>query len=193
MNSGLLSNKACYGIGLFVICGYLAALWMNIRYRLYERAIMPMMLLLGGGLNHLLVFLTRYIFEKESYALNSSRYTLQFQVGIFGILLTFALVLQIEQKFWMVGRTLAAIFSVAILLGNGYTTYHELEMAPYRKEWFEARAERALEVPKLTDEEFEAQGDELADFFEYWNGNDKIRNAYRILEENHWNVFREEE
>ena len=66
-------------------------------------------------------------------------------------------------------------------------------MAPYRKEWFEARAERALEVPKLTDEEFEAQGDELADFFEYWNGNDKIRNAYRILEENHWNVFREEE
>ena len=41
--------------------------------------------------------------------------------------------------------------------------------------------------------EFEAQGDELADFFEYWNGNDKIRNAYRILEENHWNVFREEE
>ena len=193
MNSGLLSNKACYGIGLFVICGYLAALWMNIRYRLYERAIMPMLLLLGGGLNHLLVFLTRYIFEKESYALNSSRYTLQFQVGIFGILLTFALVLQIEQKFWMVGRTLAAIFSVAILLGNGYTTYHELEMAPYRKEWFEARAERALEVPELTDEEFEAQGDELADFFEYWNGNDKIRNAYRILEENHWNVFREEE
>ena len=193
MDAGLLSNKACYGLGAFVICGYLAALWVNIRCRLYEKYLMPMMLLLGGGLNHLLVFLTRYIFEKESYALSSSRYTLQFQVGIFGILLTFALALQIEKRFWIVGRALAAIFAVAILLGNGYTTYHELEMAPYRKEWFEARAERALEVPELTDEEFEAQGDELADFFEYWNGNEKIRNAYQILHDNHWNVFRSQE
>lgn len=54
------------------------------------------MLIAGGGFNHLLVFMARYIFEKESYALNSSRYTLQFQVGIFGIILTCALVMQLR-------------------------------------------------------------------------------------------------
>ena len=43
----------------------------------------------------------------------------------------------------------------------------------------------------MTDEEFAAQADDLADEFEYWNGNEKIRKAFQILEENHWNVFRE--
>ena len=46
-----------------------------------RKPIVPMMLLAGGGLNHILIFISRYIFESESYAL-SSRYALQFQVGI---------------------------------------------------------------------------------------------------------------
>ena len=191
MDAGLLSNKACYGLGAFVICGYLAALWVNIRCRLYEKYLMPMMLLLGGGLNHLLVFLTRYIFEKEEYALNSSRYTLQFQVGIFGIILTFALAMQMKEVVkWLYGM-LAALFCVAFLWGNVYTTYHEVDKAKYRKERFEQIKARALEVPGMTDEEFAAQADDLADEFEYWNGHERVRKAYQILEENNWNVFRD--
>lgn len=56
-----------------------------------------MMLLTGGALNHVLIFLSRYIFEKENYAL-SSRYALQFQVGILGIILTFALAVQMKSR-----------------------------------------------------------------------------------------------
>ena len=90
MEAGALSNSMCCLIGLFVVCGYLLALWLNLRCRLYETTLMPMMLLVGGGLNHVLIFASRYIFEQDNYAL-SSRYALQFQVGILGILLTFAL------------------------------------------------------------------------------------------------------
>ena len=57
---------------------------------------MPLMLLAGGGMNHVIIFISRYIFEKENYAL-SSRYALQFQVGILGIILTFALVWQLRE------------------------------------------------------------------------------------------------
>ena len=191
MTNGELSNKGCYFLGMFVGLGYLTALWMNFRFRIWERSIMPLMLLAGGGMNHLLVFMTRYIFEKEEYALNSSRYTLQFQVGVFGIILTFALAMQIKEVGkWLYG-TLALVFCVAFLWGNVYTTYHEVDKAKYRKERFEQIKARALEVPGMTDEEFAAQADDLADEFEYWNGNEKIRKAFQILEENHWNVFRE--
>jgi hypothetical protein len=191
MELGKLSNKGCYALGMFVILGYLLALWLNLRYRLYEKTILPMMLLVGGGFNHLLVFMARYIFEKESYALNSSRYALQFQVGIFGIILTCALMMEYQGVRARIYQTAAALFCVAILMGNAYTTYHEMNKAHYRKEFYELRAERALTIPYLTDEEFEEQAEELADYYEYWNGTERLRNAFKTLEENHWNVFRD--
>ena len=60
-----LQQPDVYALGLFVVCGYLMALWINFRFRLYERTIMPLML--SGGrrdepCNH---FHFRYIFEKE--------------------------------------------------------------------------------------------------------------------------------
>ena len=90
MESGTLTNLGVYLLGLFVVAGYLLALWLNLRLRLYEKTVFPMMLLVSGGMNHVLIFISRYIFEKEDYAW-SSRYALQFQVGILGIVLTFAL------------------------------------------------------------------------------------------------------
>lgn len=84
------------------------------------------------------------------------------------------------------------MFCIAILWGNGYTTYHEINKAHYRKEFYELRAERALEIPYLNDEEFAAQAEELADYYEYWNGTERLRKAFITIEENHWNVFREE-
>lgn len=184
-----LGNIVCYLLGLFVAAGYLSALWMNWKHQLYEETLLPLMLLVGGGINHMLIFLSRYIFEKTNYGL-SSRYALQFQVGILGIFLTFALVwrgkegLKRAAKGWILG------FCLAILLGNGYTTYHELRMAPYREESFEEKAALAREIPGMSDEELEARKDEIQQQMEYFKGADKIRNAFRILEENRLNVFR---
>ena len=112
--------------GAFVAAGYLWALWMNLRHKIYERSLFPMMLLTGGALNHVLIFLSRYILKRENYAL-SSRYALQFQVGILGIILTFALAVQMKSRLSAAGRIFGAVFCIAILLGNGYTTYREIE------------------------------------------------------------------
>ena len=190
MEKGLLSNRMCYALGLFVVCGYLMALWLNFRFRLYERTIMPLMLLAGGGMNHIIIFISRYIFEKENYAL-SSRYALQFQVGILGIILTFALVWQLREGTNRGYRWLMALFCLAILMGNGYTTYREIQKAPSREESFERKARLALEVPGMSREELRDRGEELETDFEYRKGLDKIQSAFRILEENKLNVFRE--
>ena len=47
--------------------------------------------------------MSRYIFESESYAL-SSRYALQFQVGILGMVITFALAWNQGRKGYMCGN-----------------------------------------------------------------------------------------
>ena len=77
-------------LGLMVILAYLFAIILYFRAELYKKTIFPMILLLTGGMNHVLVTLSRWIFLKESYAL-SSRYAGQFMIGILGILLIFGL------------------------------------------------------------------------------------------------------
>ena len=190
MDLGRMSNRMCCALGLFVVCGYVLALWLNIRFRLYEKTLMPLMLLAGGGMNHVLIFLSRYIFEQENYAL-SSRYALQFQVGILGIILTFALVWKREKGKAPGYRWIMALFCLAILMGNGYTTYREIGKAPSREALFEEKARLALEVPYMSEEELRERAAELGDTFEFRKGADKIQNAFLILERNKLNVFRE--
>ena len=235
VRQGDITNGFIYIIGLFVVCGYLFAFWLNLRFRFYEKTLLPMMLLVGGGLNHILIFMSRYIFESESYAL-SSRYALQFQVGILGMVITFALAWNQGRKGYMRGnprkdqgvcgnpgvsrhvcgnpgvsrhaqgspesagevrtaqgvfrRCLIAVFCLAILSGNGYTTYHEIKKAPHREENFEKMAAMALQVPDMDQEELRARDAELSGLFEYRKGVDKIQDALRILKEHGWNVFR---
>ena len=49
-------------LGLLVIAAYLYALYLNFRYRLYEKSMVPLILIVSGGLNHVLIFLSRWIF-----------------------------------------------------------------------------------------------------------------------------------
>ena len=41
---------------------------MNVKYRLWERTILPLMLILIGGVNHALVLYSRWIFLQETTA-----------------------------------------------------------------------------------------------------------------------------
>ena len=161
--NGCISNKIIYLLGVILMVGYLWSLWLNISLGIYKKTFFPLILLVSGGANHLLIFLSRYIFEKEDYAL-SSRYALQFQVGVLGILLTFALASQIRRKRingGLVKRTvpvLETVFCIAILIGNGYTTYREIQKAPYREENFEKMAEMAPQIPFMSDQELKVAG-----------------------------------
>ena len=82
-------------------------------------------------------------------------------------------------------------FCIAILLGNGYTTYREIQKAPYREENFEKMAEMAPAIPAMTEEELKEHSKEIDSLYEYRKGTDKIQEAFRILEENHLNIFRD--
>ena len=111
----------------------------------------------------------------------SSRYALQFQVGILGIILTVGLLWD-RMKGKLI-KTMAVCWCILLLLGNGYTTYREVKIAPNRKEWGQTVAEMALHYEDFSDEE-------LKKWFQYKSG-EKIRKALSILEENHLNVYRE--
>ncbi len=195
IQNGCISNKITYLLGVILMAGYLWSLWLNLSLKLYKKTLFPLILLVSGGANHLLIFLSRYIFEKEDYAL-SSRYALQFQVGVLGILLTFALASKIRGKHIdgsQLKRAIPALetaFCIAILLGNGYTTYREIQKAPYREENFEKMAEMAPSIPAMTEEELKEHSKEIDNLYEYHKGTEKIQEAFRILEENHLNIFR---
>lgn len=183
LQTGVWSDRICYLLGALVLLGYLAALFANFRYRIYKKTMLPLLLLAGGGVSHMLVLMSRWIFEKESYAW-SSRYALQFQMGIFGIILTLALVWQeIRKRGAYLLQIFTLCFCLAILAGNGYTTYKEIKKAPYREDAFVIRASMAADYENQSDED-------LADKFQYKKGPEKIRNAFQILKENRWNIYR---
>lgn len=175
-------------LGLLVIAFYVLALWYNWYYRLYEETILPLLLIISGGLNHVLIVLSRWIFLLENYGL-SSRYALQFQTGILGIILTFALLFR--KKRYRVGSAVKLVAGIAcfvFLAGNGYTNYIEIKKAPHRLNAYEKRAEMALKFEELTDDELRAN-------FEYRpsreDSGQKVRSALTILKENGYSVFRE--
>lgn len=85
-----LSDGVVLLLGVLVLGAYLLALILYLRYRLYQKTLFPLILLLSGGMNHVLVTLSRWIFVREDYAL-SSRYSAQFMIGLIGVLLIFGL------------------------------------------------------------------------------------------------------
>ncbi|MBQ7534783.1 MAG: hypothetical protein IJT43_04100 [Stomatobaculum sp.] len=131
-------------LGLLVLGCYGYAFYLNFRQRIYEKTTFPLLLLTSGFLNHVLVTASRWIFLNDAYGM-SSRYALQYQVGIAGILLTLA-VAKTE-------RRAAALITAVFLAGSMLTTGREIHMAPYREEHFIAMRDTAQHFESRTDEE----------------------------------------
>lgn len=187
-----LSNHMMLFIGLCVMGGYVLGLWLNFRYRIYEKTLFPLLLILSGGCSHVLILISRWIFlSQENYGM-SSRYAVQFQMGIIGIVLTAAIAWKLESenrrrnhkgtKGHSAAAVLAVFFTGAMLCGNLATTADEIVKAPYRKERYGEKVTAALNYRNCSDQELE-------DIFEYRKGPEKIRKALEILETNQWNVY----
>ena len=182
-------------LGLLVIGCYAYAFLLNFRRRIYEKTTFPLLLLTSGFLNHVLVTASRWIFLSDAYGM-SSRYALQYQAGIAGILLTLA----VSQREDLCGTGLpasgnkgreaerrkrekkaAALITVAFLAGSLLTTGREIHMAPYREEHFIAMRDTALHFESRTDEE-------LKDVLQYHDPV-RTRRALGLLRERGLNVF----
>lgn len=181
------TNLPYLAVGIFVAAAYLCALYLQFSRKLYETTVFPLVMLVSGALNHALILLSRWNFLVEDYGM-SSRYALQFQVGVVGILLTLALCWKKCQKAGsqVIWRGVAVLVTAIFLLGNIATTRKELQTAPYRKELCVKRAEIALDFENKTDDELRAE----FEFRTSWDQSGAmVRNALTILKENHWNVF----
>ena len=181
------TNLPYLAVGIFVAAAYLMALYLQFSRKLYETTVFPLVMLVSGALNHALILLSRWSFLVEDYGM-SSRYALQFQVGVVGILLTLALCWKECQKAGrqVIWRGAAVLVTAIFLLGNITTTRKELQTAPYRKELCVKRGETALDFENKTDDELRAE----FEFRTSWDQSGAmVRSALTILKENHWNVF----
>lgn len=182
-----LPNLFLYVLGAAVFGAYVLALFMNFYYGIYKTTLMPLMFLAGGGMNHLIVLVSRWIFMKDTYGM-SSRYALQYQVGVIGILLTFALVYKkrqnAEAKKNVFVHGLALLLAAMFLAGNLLTTVEEFNHGKHRKNY-------NMEVKEIL-LNFENEEEEtLKTKLEYHKPGTK--EALRILKENGWNIFKQEE
>ena len=190
LSGGVLgSNFAICLLGAFLAAFYLIALALQARYRIWQDTILPLLLILSGGLNHLLILYARWIFLRTSYGM-SSRYELQYQLGILGILLTFGWVFarrfpEGKKRLLQTGAVplvLGVMFFLAVLACQAWTYRDEIRTAPYRKEYLAKSREIGLNYRNASDEELE----------EYLHHSpENVRKAMQILEENRLNIFRD--
>ncbi len=84
----------------------------------------------------------------------------------------------------MIVKMMTLLITAVVLVGNVMTTKSEISKAPYRKIY-------SLEVKEIL-LDFENQDDEvLKQYLEYSKPGKK--EALRILKENGWNIFKQEE
>lgn len=193
VSAGRLEMRQVYLLGALCCLMYAAAVWSYFRTGLYRQTLFPMLMLLSGIGSHIMVFLSRYVFLQETYAWQS-RYALQYMPGMIGVFLIYGGLYGSWKNrntgirtgrrtgcfIWICGM----LTVLAVLCGNVVTTRYELEIAPYRRLYFEHIRETALHYHTVDDEV-------LNNTFEYHHGPDKVRAALRILEENKLNVFSE--
>ena len=170
-------------LGISVLALYAWAFYINFREGLYRTATLPLFLLTSGFLNHVLVTASRWIFLNDAYGM-SSRYALQYQVGIIGIMLTFLLTADRDGQRRAFRCRAAVIIILVFSLGSGITTAREIHMAPYRQEHFIAMQQAAQEYEARTDKE-------LTRALQYHDA-DRIRKALGILKRQGLNIYREQ-
>jgi len=175
-----ISNTVLYLMGLFIIASYVYAIIVNIKSGLYKKTVFPMLLIISGLVSHAIVLWGRWIFKNPDYMM-TSRYALQFQSGIFGILLTLYMVWK-EKGFKVWEKVACIVVFVVIIGGHLVTTGREINMAKYRKEAFENM--RAVAI------NYENESDKTLKAVLQYSKPDMTRNALKILQDNNWNVFR---
>ena len=162
----------------------------------------PALLLLHGLLSFALVFLSRYIFLRPEYAVQS-RYALQYQSALLGALLLLYLKNTAKareterkpedrEKDEKAGekagpkRALLRIISIGITLlflgGTLHTAKTEVLKAPYRRLHYETMLRSVSRIEEMDEEELER-------LYEYRHGKERILQAFSILKERKLNCF----
>ncbi|MDD5833438.1 MAG: hypothetical protein PUC98_08170 [Clostridiales bacterium] len=188
-NGAPLPDGAVLVLGLAVMAAYVLAVILYFRSDMLEKTVFPLVLIVSGAANHVLVTAARWNFLNENYAM-SSRYGGQLMIGLIGIILVFSMFGKQKRSYRRAveqrrrrAEAAAAVITVLIILGNCYTTYQEIHKAKYREENYERMAEAILHY-----EAFEEEA--LMSILEWHKAPEDLYSAIRILKDNKLNVFR---
>ena len=186
-----LVGNASLLIGLIIIAIYVCSIYNGFKYNIYRRNIFPLLLILTGIINHAFVVLMRWRFVRDTYAM-SSRYTIQYQVGAIGILLTLMLLKKNAKEECINDKKIACKKSIVVLatlacilyVGGAFiTNADEIKKAPYRKESFVSMQELAMDYENADDKK-------LSQVFGYHDGA-RVRKALDILKEKKLNIYKD--
>ena len=176
----ILTDKKIYIIGIiyFVIIVFFAVLY--IKNKIYNKYVYVGLFAVNGIINFLLVFLARYKFVNTDYGM-SSRYGIQYMfLSIAIIYLSFLFIDKYCKKiFYNIFLVLIVFF---IIICHIITIKNEYDKMYLRKEYYEKVKNSVVNMDKIDD-------DELMNIFEYKRSSEHIRNAYKILKENHLNIY----
>ncbi|MDO4488573.1 MAG: hypothetical protein Q4B67_05755 [Eubacteriales bacterium] len=184
-----ISDIALYMIGAGLLVTYVLSFVWFLKTEMGERTIFPMLLLISGFMNHLIITYARWSFLSESYAM-SSRYGGQFMIGLLGIAIMAALYKKPVRMYRRreanrldkVVRIFICLTCVMIVAGMIVTTADEIVKAKYRKQNFVHMQEVMVNYENYTEEE-------LCKTFEWHKDPAVLYNAIEILKKNRLNVF----
>lgn len=164
-------------IGVVMLLIYTIGIYCYFRYKFYNKTILPILLIVYSLISYVLIFQARWIFNNTNYGM-SSRYQLQYQLGVIGVVLIMGLYHE------YVNRKSLIIFMIIlpIILSNIATSLNEWKISPWRKDYSQKLIYMANNMETYTDEELEKE-------FQYGSA-DKINKAFAILKENKLNIFK---
>lgn len=174
-------------LGLTVMAAYVVAVVVNFKSGLIKKTALPLLLIAAGLVSHGVVALGRWIFLDDMYGM-SSRYALQFQSGIIGIILTFIMSRRAANadgrraNGCVKSQIAGAIFMALVIAGHLVTTGREIDLASARHDAFEN-----MRFVALT---YEEQDDATLKSVLQYSKPDMTRKALKILEDNNLNIFR---
>lgn len=164
-------------IGVAMLLIYIVGIYCYFHYKLYKRSILPLLLILYSIISYILIFKARWVFNNTNYGM-SSRYQLQYQLGVIGVVL----VMGLYHKY--INKKSLMVFSIvlSIIFSNIATSINEWMISPWRKEYSQNLIYVAKEIETYSDQE-------LKHVFQYGDAN-KIKEAFKILKESGLNIFR---
>lgn len=163
--------------GAAMLMIYITGVYSYVHYKLYKKSILPILLILYSFISYLLIFQARWIFNNTNYGM-SSRYQLQYQLGVIGVVL----VIGLYHKYINRKSVLTIVIVLVIVLSNVAASLNEWRISPWRKDYSQKLISMAYNIEMVTDEDLERE-------FQYGNA-DKIREAFQILKDNRLNIFR---
>lgn len=175
--------EIAYVLGMIVMLFYGISIYCNIKYKIYYQSYIPLILIMSGICNHIIILFSRWGFHVVSYGM-SSRYELQYLEGLLGIILTAAFTVK---DLHVKSRTLSKsglYFMTLILIGGSIiTTFDEVQKAPYRLEFSKYMKNVIYTYDCYSD-------DELKEMFVLQDGN-QCREALDLLKKYRLSVWKD--